>query len=250
MAVLEWGEKWLSFGDTPEPAYRALMLAHAARGDMAKVTRIYQRCVEALREELGVEPSAETRALYDGLVKGAQMPTRAPRPSSPPARSPFFLPTLKVRRVCWNACAKTMRRCCRNITNFCARRSRNGTDDEVDTQGDAFFVTFARATDAVACAVEAQRALRAHAWPHGERVRVRMGLHTGEPLMATTGYIGMDVHRAARIGDAGHGGQVLLSQTTRDLVDTRIAEGVTLRDLGEHRLKDLKFPVADFSTRH
>ena len=93
----------------------------------------------------------------------------------------------------------------------------------MDTQGDAFFVTFTRALDAVQCAAEAQRALASHAWPQGKALRVRMGLHTGEPLISSTGYVGMDVHRAARIGDAGHGGQVLLSQTTRELVDPRSA---------------------------
>jgi predicted ATPase/class 3 adenylate cyclase len=102
---------------------------------------------------------------------------------------------------------------------------------EVDTQGDAFFIAFARAEDAVAAAREAQAALA------GGRVRVRMGLHTGEPLLTQAGYIGIDVHRAARIAAAGHGGQVLISQSTRALLG-----GDGLRDLGEHRLKDLAAP--------
>ncbi|HZM22178.1 MAG TPA: hypothetical protein VFC02_10560, partial [Anaerolineales bacterium] len=92
----------------------------------------------------------------------------------------------------------------------------------------------------------AQRALASHSWLHNEPLRVRMGLHTGEPLIASTGYVGMDVHRAARIGDAAHGGQVLLSQTTRELVIRDLPKGVTIRDLGEHRLKDLKFPTPIF----
>ncbi len=111
---------------------------------------------------------------------------------------------------------------------------------EVDTQGDAFFVAFARATDAVSAAVEAQRTLAAHAWPEG--VAVRMGLHTGEPHLAAEGYLGLDVHRTARIMNAGHGGQILLSQTTRDLVEHELPEGASLRDLGAHRLKDLEHP--------
>src|SRR5947209_19468868 len=82
---------------------------------------------------------------------------------------------------------------------------------EVDTQGDAFFVAFARATDAVCAAVEMQRALAAHPWPAGATVHVRVGLHTGEPQRSAEGYVGLDVHRAARIMSAGHGGQVLLS---------------------------------------
>jgi predicted ATPase/class 3 adenylate cyclase/DNA-binding CsgD family transcriptional regulator len=113
---------------------------------------------------------------------------------------------------------------------------------EVDTQGDAFFVAFARATDAVSAAVEAQRAMASQVWTEGMAVRVRMGLHTGEPHLAADGYVGLDVHRAARIMHAGHGGQILLSQTTRDLVEHELPDGTSLRDLGAHRLKDLAHP--------
>src|SRR5437868_309337 len=101
---------------------------------------------------------------------------------------------------------------------------------EVDTQGDAFFVAFARATDALAAAREATEALNGP-------IRVRIGLHTGEPLVTDEGYVGVDVHRAARIAAAGHGGQILVSRSTRDLVGAD-----ELRDLGEHRLKDLIAP--------
>src|SRR5256714_7798200 len=110
----------------------------------------------------------------------------------------------------------------------------------VDTQGDAFFVAFARATDAVSGAVAAQRALASHVWPEGVVVRVRMGLHTGEPTLSSQGYTGLDVHLAARMMSAGHGGQVLLSQTTRALVEHDLPTGVSLRGLGAHRLKDLQ----------
>ena len=110
----------------------------------------------------------------------------------------------------------------------------------VDTQGDAFFVAFARATDAVSGAVAAQRALASHCWPEGVVVRVRMGLHTGEPTLSSQGYTGLDVHHAARLMSAGHGGQVLLSQTTRDLVEHDLPARVSLWDLGVHRLKDLQ----------
>ncbi len=111
---------------------------------------------------------------------------------------------------------------------------------EVDTQGDAFFVVFARATDAVSAAVDAQRALASHPWPEGTTLRVRMGLHTGEPSLTSEGYVGLDVHHAARIMGVGHGGQVLLSQTTRDLVEHDLPGGVSFQDLGAHRLKDLQ----------
>jgi predicted ATPase/class 3 adenylate cyclase len=104
---------------------------------------------------------------------------------------------------------------------------------EVDTQGDAFFVAFGRATDAVAAAADAQAGLAAGP------VRVRMGLHTGEPIVADEGYVGMSVHRAARVASAAHGGQILVSSSTRELLVDADAE---LRDLGEHRLKDLAAP--------
>ena len=113
---------------------------------------------------------------------------------------------------------------------------------EVDTEGDAFFVSFPRATEAVAAAAEAQRAFAEHTWPQGAVVRVRMGLHTGEPWLVEEGYMGMDVHRAARIGHVGHGGQVLLSETTTSLVLDELPDGVSLLDLGRHRLKDMRRP--------
>jgi class 3 adenylate cyclase len=115
---------------------------------------------------------------------------------------------------------------------------RDGT--EIDTQGDSFFFSFPRARDAVAAAVVAQRALAAHEWPQGKQVRVRMGLHTGEPTVGDEGYLGLDVVRAARISAAGHGGQILLSETTRALVGNDLPDGVAVHDLGEQNLKDIQ----------
>jgi class 3 adenylate cyclase len=111
---------------------------------------------------------------------------------------------------------------------------------EVDTQGDAFFYSFPRARDAVAGAVAAQRALSTHEWPEGREVRVRMGLHTGEPSVGDEGYLGLDVVRAARICSAGHGGQILLSETTRALLGNELPEGVAIVDLGQQHLKDVQ----------
>jgi predicted ATPase/class 3 adenylate cyclase len=111
---------------------------------------------------------------------------------------------------------------------------------EVSNAGDGSFAVFPSARDAVLAAAAAQRALSSHAWPDGAVVRVRMGLHTGEPGMAGGIYTGLDVHRAARIAAAGHGGQVLLSEATRQLVERDLPAGLGLRDLGEHRLRDLQ----------
>jgi len=117
---------------------------------------------------------------------------------------------------------------------------RSAEGSEVDTQGDAFFYSFARARDAVRAAVEGQRALAAHMWPNGAEVRVRMGLHTGEPTVGEEGYVGLDVVRAARICSAGHGGQILVSETTRALVGNDLPDGVSVRDLGKQHLKDVQ----------
>ena len=113
---------------------------------------------------------------------------------------------------------------------------------EIDTQGDAFFVAFRKATDAALAAGAAQRALAEHPWPDGVGCRVRMGLHTGEPTVGDEGYHGLGVHRAARIMAAGHGGQILLSQATCSVLEDDELPGIRLRDLGQHPLKDLDRP--------
>lgn len=113
---------------------------------------------------------------------------------------------------------------------------------EIDAQGDAFFFCFTRARDAVAGALTAQRRLAAERWPGDAPVKVRMGLHTGEPTLGDEGYLGLDVVRGARIGAAAHGGQILVSETTRALLPRPLPDGAELVDLGEHTLKDMEEP--------
>jgi class 3 adenylate cyclase len=113
---------------------------------------------------------------------------------------------------------------------------------EIDTQGDAFFFVFARARDAVAAAVEVQRAHATAEWPDGIAVRVRIGLHTGEPAVHEEGYLGLDVVRAARICTVGKGGHILLSETTRALVGSALPEGVSVFPLGERHLRGMDEP--------
>ncbi len=113
---------------------------------------------------------------------------------------------------------------------------------EIDGQGDSFFFAFTRAREAVAAAVAAQRAHAGHEWPDGESVRVRMGLHTGEPAVGAEGYLGVDVVRAARLSAAGAGGNVLLSETTRALLGSSLPEGVSVHPVGERQLKDIEEP--------
>ena len=113
---------------------------------------------------------------------------------------------------------------------------------EIDTQGDAFFFVFARARDAVTAAVGVQRAHATAEWPDGIAVRVRIGLHTGEPAVHEEGYLGLDVVRAARICTVGKGGQILLSETTRALVGSALPDGVSVFPLGERHLRGMDEP--------
>ena len=113
---------------------------------------------------------------------------------------------------------------------------------EIDTQGDGFFAVFSSASGGVAAVVEMQLALGTHEWPAGARLRVRMGLHSGEAFEAQTGLVGFDVHRAARVAGVAHGGQVLLSETTAALARHALPVEISLKDLGSHRLKDLGHP--------
>ncbi len=109
---------------------------------------------------------------------------------------------------------------------------------EMSTEGDSFFVVFESAGDAVACALAAQRALAGYDWPGGDAIRVRVGLHSGQPTPHEDNYIGLDVHRAARIAATAHGGQVVSSAATLSLAEP-LPAGVSVRDLGFHRLKDI-----------
>jgi len=118
----------------------------------------------------------------------------------------------------------------------------NAGGAEVGIEGDSFFAAFSSAPAAVGAAVAGQLGLAAHGWPEGFSVRVRMGLHTGDGVVSGSDYVGMDVHRAARIASAAHGGQVILSDATRALTEQSLPAGARLRDLGNHRLKDIVQP--------
>ena len=117
---------------------------------------------------------------------------------------------------------------------------------EVDARGDEFFAAFQRTRDAVTAALAGQRQLAAHDWPGDTPLRVRVGIHTGEPLVGESGYEGLDVHRVARICAAGHGGQVLVSQTTRNLLEAGQVPEAEFQDLGEHELRGLPRPERIF----
>ena len=117
---------------------------------------------------------------------------------------------------------------------------------EIDCRGEEFFFAFARARDAVAAAAAAQWRLAEHEWPPDGRLTIRMGIHTGEPTVHDAGYLGLDVHRAARICALAHGGQVLISRTTGDLLTASPPVGVAVRTLGSYRLRGFSQPEEVF----
>jgi class 3 adenylate cyclase len=119
---------------------------------------------------------------------------------------------------------------------------KTGDGSELRTEGDSFFCVFKSAVDACTAAANAQRGFATHEWPDGKAIRVRIGLHTGEAPLIGEEYIGLDVHHAARVAASAHGGQVVISDATRSLVESSLGPGLTLRDLGMHRLKDLARP--------
>ncbi len=138
--------------------------------------------------------------------------------------------------VSYHAVLTTHQRVLREV--FAAHNGR-----EIDTHGDSFFVAFQRAAEAVQAAIDGQLALAGHDWPPGAQVRVRIGIDTGEPTIGGDRYVGLGVHRSARIMAAGHGGQILVSGTTRDLILDELPAHTSLRDLGVRRLKDIERPV-------
>jgi class 3 adenylate cyclase len=120
---------------------------------------------------------------------------------------------------------------------------------EVDARGDEVFVVFERAPAALDAAIAIQRAMRAGSWPDESDVRLRVGMHRGRPALTETGYVGIAVHAAARIGFAAHGGQVVLSAAVRSAVIDSLADGISLRDLGAWRFRGLPEPMALFQVR-
>lgn len=243
--VLEWGEHWIALGQTPEPAYRALMTAHSHLGDATKVAQDYERCLLALRQDLNVTPGQETQALYEELTRGAKT-TRvriAPLPEAfiqPSAPLTCVFTEIAEAASLLQALGEDYARLVQDQHELVRTAAEKCNGLEIDAQSDASFFGFLNAADAIAFAAEAQRAFAAHRWTHDAKVLLRTGIHSGEPMRAG---ISMDLHRAARIASAAHGGQTLVSQTTRELMGDEWAEGLSLKDLGEHRLKELRYPT-------
>jgi predicted ATPase/DNA-binding SARP family transcriptional activator len=218
-----------------------LMLALYRSGRQAEALDVYQQTRRALVDELGIEPGQALQQLEQAMLRQddeLELPASAPAAAKPTGTVTLLFSDIegstKLLGRLGDGYPEALAAHRRLLREVFARNSGY----EVDTQGDAFFVAFARATDAIEAAGAAQRALAAHEWPQGEQLRVRIGLHSGEPTRTDEGYAGLDLHWGRRIAEAGHGGQVLLSETTQSL----LGGSAPLRDLGVHRLKDLGTP--------
>jgi predicted ATPase/DNA-binding SARP family transcriptional activator len=215
-----------------------LMLALYRSGRQADALAAYQETRATLVEELGLEPGTELQELNRRILN--QDPELALAARSLPRGTVTFL------AADVEGSTRLLRRLGERYPEVLAEtrrllREALAAGLEVDAKGDSVLYAFERATEAVEAAAAATRALVESAWPGGAQVAVRIGVHTGEPTVAQDDYVGLDVHRVARICDAAHGGQVVLSRETRELLD-ELADGLSLRDLGPHELKDLPEP--------
>jgi len=225
-----------------ESAHRQMMLLLAKCGQLAAALSQYETCQKLLQAELGVQPSEETHNLYEQIRTG-KLGLVEETEQLPSGTVTFLFMDIEGSTGLLERLRERYADVLAEHRQLMRSAIQKWHGQEVDTQGDSFFVAFRRANEAIGCAVEAQQRLSEHSWPQRVNVRVRMGLHTGEPIIGHTGYVGMDVHRAARIAGVGYGGQVLLSQTTHDLVSLTLPAGCRLRDLGAYMLKDIRFPL-------
>ena len=226
---------------------RQLMLALYRCGRQAEALDVYQRGRVALVEELGIEPGRALRELQQAILQQdsaleGRAYAEAPRPEQLPRGTVTLLfadveGSTRLVYTLGGERYRDIRERARALIRASASAHRG---HEVDWAGDGVFLAFEQARDAVAAAIELQRALAGEPWGPEEAIRMRIGIHTGEPEATDDGYVGIDVHLAARICAAGHGGQVVVSRRTKELVAE--GAGLAFRPLGSHRLRDVETP--------
>ena len=227
-----------------------LMLALYRAGRQAEALEVYRQGRRLLQDELGLEPGEALKQLERSiLAQDPALGVAPPAPPTPPPPAQTSVPTGTVSFLFTDVEGSTRLVQALGEDDYGALLEQHHAllraafvehgGLEIDSQGDAFFFAFRRARDAVAGAVAAQRVFATTEWPGQATVRIRLGIHTGEPGLAAGGYHGLDVVRAARISGVAHGGQILVSSATRDLVGGALPE-VSFVDLGEHALKDLE----------
>ncbi len=226
-----------------------LMLALYRSGRQAEALDAYQEARKVLVDELGIDPSPALQRLERAILNhDASLDfAGSGRPALPTGTVTLLFTDIEGSTRLLHELGDGYRELLLEHRRLFRAAVTEPGGYEVDTQGDAHFCVFEHAGDAVIAAALAQRSFAGNPWPAGAELRVRMGVHTGTPTPVEWGYVGVDLHRAARICGAAHGGQVLVSAETRTLLlgDAELeAAGVSLRDLGEHRLKDLPEPEA------
>ena len=221
-----------------------LMLALYRAGRQAEALEAYQEARRALVEELGIDPSPALQRLErDILVHEASLELAAPdRRALPRGLVTLLFTDIEGSTVLLRELGERYGEILAKHRRLLRAAVSEHAGHEVDRQGDGFLFAFARTDDAVRAAAAGQLALAGHPWPEGVQVRVRMGMASGAPELVDDGYVGLEVHRAARICAAAHGGQVLLSQDTVDLLGGLEPSGLGLRELGEHALRGLPQP--------
>jgi predicted ATPase/DNA-binding SARP family transcriptional activator len=229
-----------------------LMLALYRSGRQAEASDLYQRTRQRLVDELGMEPGPDLQLLLKRILQ--QDPGLAAAPSAPPApilpsgTVTFLLTDVEGSTRRWDRNPAAMRLAMEAHDAVLGRlvTAHRGMQVESGREGDSILATFTRASDAVACGVAMQREFAAQAWPEGADVHIRVAINSGEAELRSGHYYGPAVYRCARLMATAHGDQVLLTQATRDLVIDAMPEGIGLRELGKHGLRNLARPEVVF----
>jgi len=251
--AIESARRQVALAPWQESAHRQLMRLLALNGQRAAALAQYETCRRLLREELDVEPSAETRQLYERIRDGAVQPApRAvlaePSPALPRGTVTFLFTDIQGSTPLWERKPEAMKAAVARHHALLRQAIEANGGIVFKVVGDEFQAAFDLASHGLVAALAAQRALLAQEWGETGPLRVRMGLHTGPAEVAQEGggradyAVSHTLNRAARIMSAAHGGQILLSQETADLVRRELPPGVSLRDLGGHLVKGMAFP--------
>jgi predicted ATPase/DNA-binding SARP family transcriptional activator len=254
-----------------------LMLALYRSGRQAEASALYQKTRERLADELGMEPGRELQELLRDVLNqerrldapraevpesapGAQHSQRPGRRSVPRSAGPnlpvgtvtFLMTDIEGSTRVWDASPSVAKQALERHDQIIVQavQKHHGQLVESGREGDSILAVFTQATDAIAGGLAAQRALQREPWPGGVAVRVRVALHSGEAELRAGHYVGAPLYRSARLMAIAHGGQVLVSKATEQLVADSLPEGVLLKDLGRHRLRDLSRPEHVYQLIH
>jgi predicted ATPase/class 3 adenylate cyclase len=221
-------------------------------GERGEALRVWERCRVMLGEELGVDPAAETEAVYLSILgdpPAARLPVTEPLPTGVVT---FLLSDIEGSTLLWEAHPEAMAEALARHDELAAQvvAAQRGALMKTRGEGDSTFSVFASVSQAAAAAIDLQTALAGESFPDGIALRVRAAIHTGEAEQRDGDYFGSTVNRAARLRAIAHGGQVLCAQSSAQLLEGRLPDGASLRNLGSHRLQDLARPEAVFQLLH